>query len=311
MPVSRHFHSQPYRGPEFRYFEEPAVIRHGNGSGLCRTRLLVLAPPHASVPPVFRNRQYDALRHEELLAEMQRLRGNVYVEDGAIGPHELSAGGRHRLETDEDSWHLLALDQTGAVTGCARYRAHRNSAGFRDLWVRNSALAQSPIWGRQFLSAVESQIHQARRRNISYAEVGGWATAPERRYTTDALRVALATYSLAQLLGGCIGITTATVKHCSSAILRRIGGRSLESPAGTLPSYYDPAYKCEMEVLGFDSASPTPKYLPIIGELRSGLRTVPVVAPRSPRRMWSVLPLQHEGIRHTPAVRDWKAIQPA
>lgn len=240
---------------------------------------------------------------------MQRLRGTVYVEDGAIDPHELSAGGRHRIETDEDSWHLLALDHTGSVSGCARYRAHENTAGFRDLWVRHSALAQSPVWGHQFLCAVESQIHQARHRNISYVEVGGWAIAPERRYTAEALRVALATYGLAQLLGGCIGITTATVKHCSSAILRRIGGRSLESPAGTLPSYYDPAYKCEMEVLGFDSASPTPKYLPIIGELRSDLRKIPVVAPCAPRRMWPVMPLQPEVIHHKPALRDWSAIR--
>jgi len=272
MPVSCESDSQPYQRHEFR--------------SLGQTRLLLLAPPHVSVSPAFRNQQYDPLRHAELLAEMQRLRGAVYMEDGAIGRHELSADGRHRLEIDSDSWHLLAMDHAGTVTGCMRYRELDNSAGVHDLWIRHSALAASPFWGREFLSAVEAQICQARHRHVSYVEAGGWAIAPERRCTIQALRLVLATFGLGELLGGCIGITTATVKHCSSTILRRIGGSSLESPAGYLPPYYDPAFNCDMEVLWFDSARPTPKYLPMLNQLRREMSDIPVVCRSLPGLAW-------------------------
>jgi len=250
------------------------------------TRLLLLAPRDAEVPPVFQNVQADAARHQELLADMQRVRGNVYLEDGAIERGELSDDGRHNIDIDRDSWHLLATDESGEVCGCVRYRPHLNTAGFRDLWIRHSALATSPIWGGQFRAAVESDFQNARRLNISYVEVGGWALALERRCTAEALRIALSTYCLAQILGGCIGVTTATLRHCSSSILRRIGAASLESPAGALPAYYDPKFQCDMEVLRFDSASPAPKYLRFVEKLRLEILGVPVICRKARRVLW-------------------------
>src|SRR5438128_9993907 len=93
-----------------------------------QTRLLLLAPRHADVPPAFLNLQFDRPRHERLLAGIQRLRGGVYLRDGAIERRELSDDGRHCLGIDKDSWHLLTLDRSGAVCACVRYRAHPNTA---------------------------------------------------------------------------------------------------------------------------------------------------------------------------------------
>jgi hypothetical protein len=56
-----------------------------------------------------------------MLAEMQRLRGSVYLRDGAIQKHELTADGRHRLSVDEQSWHILLVDGAKRVKGCMRY----------------------------------------------------------------------------------------------------------------------------------------------------------------------------------------------
>jgi hypothetical protein len=246
-------------------------------------RLLLLAPPHANVPRVFRNLQYHAEWHEQLLAGMQRLRGAVYVQDGAIGPRELSADGCHRIGIDWDSWHLVAIDRHGAICGCVRYRAHAATAEFHQLWVGRSALASSPIWGARFRSAVESGLQQARTRNVAYVEVGGWAIEPQRRYTTEAMQIALTTYSLARVLGGCIGITTATTRHCSSSILRRLGGSPLESMGDALPPYYDPQFQCEMEVLCFDSERPAPKYAPLVDQLQSEILDAPVICAGMPR----------------------------
>jgi len=242
-----------------------------------QVRLLLVAPPSARVSLDFHEVHCEPARHDELIAEMQRFRGSIYLQDGAVERHQLSVDGRHRVAIDANSWHLLALDGCGNICGCVRYYSHDSDACFQELWVRRSALANSREWGGAFRKAVEAELQQARRRKVSYVEVGGWAISPERRCTTEAARTALATYSLARVLGGCIGITTATVRHSSSTLLRRIGGNPLRTEAGELPPYYDPQYACEMEVLRFDSAAPAAKYFTLVDRLRSDILDVPVV----------------------------------
>jgi hypothetical protein len=196
------------------------------------------------------------------------------------------------LPIDGESWHLLALDSSETVHGCVRYRAHHSQARFTELSVQHSAIANCATWGGKFRAAVEAELQRARSGNLSYVEVGGWALAPERRCTAEALRTALATYSLARILGGCIGITTATVRHHSSSILRRIGGSSLQLAGTAIPPYYDPQYGCDMEVLRFDSAFPAPQYSRLVDELVGEVFDVPVMCARLPRTLWpgAVLP---------------------
>lgn len=237
----------------------------------------MLAPPDAFVPRRFENVQSNSSRHEILLSGIQRLRGKLYLEDGAIEGNQLSTDGRHRLSGDEHAWHVVALDQKGEVAGCSRYVAHPNTIGFHRLSVRNAALASSGEWGMAFRAAVARDVEQARRRGVSYVEVGGWALAPELRRSREALRIALATYGLARALGGCIGITTATRRHCSSEILRRIGGSSLQANRTDLPPYYDPQYRCEMEVLRFDSIHANPRFESWVSDLCAYWLTAPVI----------------------------------
>ena len=259
---------------------------HGPADGR-QVRLVLMAPPDARISPDFQDVQCKPSWHDELMGRMQQFRGSVYLEDGAVERRQLSRDGRHRVAIDADSWHLLALDGTGNMCGCVRYYSHASGTRFQELWVRHSALATSKIWGGAFRQAVDAELQQARQRNVSYVEVGGWAISSERRCTTEAARTALATYSLARILGGCIGITTATVRHSSSSLLRRLGGSSLRTEAGELPPYYDPQYTCEMEVLRFDSESPAAKYFTLVDRLRSDILSVPVVCRTSPRAPWS------------------------
>jgi hypothetical protein len=208
---------------------------------------------------------------------MQIVRGRTYLRDGAIAPWQLSPEGRHRLAVDHASWHLLALNEDGRVCGCARYLEHRNTTSFDALTLRTAALALSDKWGSRVRAAVESELEVARRREVPYVEVGGWAIPEERRCTPDAARLALAMFGLAQLLGGCVGITTATMRHHSSSILRKIGGRPLEWDGAELPSYYDPQYGCQMEILRFDSCVPRHKFSAWIEELQSSLLNTQVI----------------------------------
>jgi hypothetical protein len=242
----------------------------------------LVAPPNARLPGVFHNVWRDTTGRDLFLAAMQRLRGRLYLDDGAIEPWQLSSDGRHSMAIDGDSWHLLVQNSAGAVCGCVRYYAHDSQAHFTELAVRQSAIATCPVWGREFRAAVETDLQRARNGNLSYVEVGGWAIAPERRCTAEALRTALATYSLARILGGCIGITTASVRHHSSSILRRMGGGSLGLEGAAIPPYYDPQYGCDMEVLRFDSACPAPRYSGLVDKLSAEMSDVPVICQSLP-----------------------------
>jgi hypothetical protein len=244
--------------------------------------LVLLAPAGGFIPKSFARRYDDRDRHAHLLSEVQRVRGRVYLADGAVRASQLTPDGRHVQGSDYDSWHLLAVGGNGEVQGCARYRHLTGNVGFDDLGVRESWLARCDQWGAPLRAAVEAEIVLAKQRGAAFSEVGGWAIVPERRCTTAALRIAMATYSLARSLGGCVGISTATERHRSSSILRRIGGRSLEYGGTELPSYYDPQYQCQMEVLRFDSSSPDAWCNHWVEQLSNRLAEVPVVAAREP-----------------------------
>ncbi len=247
-----------------------------------RTRqFVILASDSSKVPGSFLEVETNRDRHEALLSEMQRLRGAIYLKDGAIEPWELSTDQRHQTPADEGSWHLLALTEDGEICGCARYREHGATDPFSKLSVAASPLAVSEQWGPLLYSAVSSEMELARSLDFSFVEVGGWALTDEFRRTPEAIKIALSAYSLARSLGGCIGITTATVRHSSASILRRIGGQCLQSGGVEIPSYYDPRYRCQMLILRFDSSAPNPRYAPWVGELEAILPFVPVICAPS------------------------------
>ena len=258
-----------------------------------QNELVLLAPAGCSVPESFTRRHDDWNRHARWLSEVQRVRGSIYLADGALEASQLTADGRHVQRADYESWHLLAVGGNGEVEGCARYRHLTGSVGFDDLGVRESWLARCEQWGASLRAAVESEIVGAKRCGKAFSEVGGWAIVPEQRCTVEALRIAMATYSLARILGGCVGISTATERHRSSAILRRIGGRSLAYGGTDLPSYYDPQYRCRMEVLRFDSSSPDVSCSRWVEQLSKRLTEVSVVAAREPVEGRYAQPPQH------------------
>jgi hypothetical protein len=229
------------------------------------------------VPSIFRNAEVNKRRHDELFAEMQRFRGNVYKDDGAIESGDLTSDGRHKVKADDDSWHILSLNQHGRVVSCLRYLDQTNASNFDDLCVKHAELARCPKLGRKFRAAVQHGLDYARQMQIGFAEVGGWAVAEDHRWTLEPLRIILAAYAMAELLGGCAGVATATFRHSSAMILRRIGLSSIMVDGQELPPYYDPHYRCQMEVLQFNSRQPNPKYRDSVCELSNLLTAAPVI----------------------------------
>lgn len=240
-------------------------------------RLALLAPDSGVLPLRFRRSDVNAARYDALLASVQKLRGAEYLKDGAISAHQLESDGRHVADSDRASWHILSLDGAGRVTGCSRVLQHSQSVSFKQLLARKAAVADDPQWGARFRAAIESEISIAGRADLSFVELGGWAIQESARFTSEALRIALATYALCWWFGGAIGITTATVRNCSSRILRKLGGAPLSFNGLPIPSYYDSRYRCEMEVLRFDSRQPESRFQSLIEPVFSQLAEAAVI----------------------------------
>ena len=241
-------------------------------------RLILLAPALDQIDSRFLETTSNSNRHHNLLSRLQRFRGSMYLQDGALRPSELREDGRHCIDADYSAWHMIAVDGEGEVCGCSRYRIYPADVHFSELAVGRSALARS-VWRKDLIAAVESERQLAERKHVKFVEVGGWAISAELRRTAEALRIALATYALADYLGGCVGLTTATQRHHSAAVLKKIGGAPLRQGGKELPAYFDPEYDCEMEILRFDSAAPNPRFEPWIEQLRTHLSSVEVIAP--------------------------------
>jgi hypothetical protein len=262
----------------------------------------LLAPPKPGVAHNFSHPVKDEQLHDQFLSDMQRLRGSIYLKDGAIKPWELDDEGRFHMQADEHSWHLLLLDERKNAIGCARYLVHSSDVSYDRLRIAHSPLASDPTWGGKVRTAVEADLRRIRDARLNYVEVGGWALSEEWRGTRAALEILVGSYALGQLWGGCIGSCTATVRHSSSSMLRRLGGQSFEVAGEDLPSYNDPEYECVMELLRFDYRSPASRFLPLIHHLRSTLSKAPVVTPAEPQsvRLREFIPEHASRMRLTP-----------
>jgi hypothetical protein len=242
-------------------------------------RSVLLAPSHVTTPTAFRVARRDSSEHGRLLAEAQRLRGRIYLADGAIERHQLTASGRHVQWADERSFHLLYLDNGGRVTGCTRYLPHHNTIGFSKLGVADTPLAEDRRRRPVLERAVEAELVRARGLGYGYVEIGGWVIAEDVRCTCDAVRMVVTMYALGRMLGGALGISTVTKRHASSSILRRLGGAPLTDGETEVSPYYDPKYRCEMEILRFDSDRPSEFYERAVRRCQTALTRTPFLAP--------------------------------
>lgn len=267
-----------------------------NGRTSSGRRLVLLAATTDIVPAGFGEAGVDPAEHRRLLQSAQRLRGSVYLADGAIKQSDLTPDGRYASRLDRDCWHFLVVNEIGEVRGCLRYRPQMPSLRFEDLGISRSAMAHSPEWGGKLRLAVEAEIERANERGIQYVEVGGWAMAEELRCSTESLRLALTSYALALHGGGALGIVNATRRHSSAQILRKVGGAPLVWKGAALPHYHDPRYQCDMEILRFDSDLLSPTLSGLVDAMARKLPEVSVVIERPPLvhslgRMWQALAL--------------------
>jgi len=230
----------------------------------------ILAPSLEQIPSSCFRASVDPRLHSRLLFDLQLLRGNALREYYPLAAG-LTQDGRHFQSTDAESWHVLLEDEDGRVRACSRYR--HVDGGFNQLGAHESSLAKSVTFGSAVRRAIESHMRRAQAANMHYGEAGGWVLCPELRCSTAAINIALMTFALADRLGGGMGITTATTRHQSASILRRLGGHRL----GGLPAYYDPKYGCVLEILGFDMKALRAQFARKLDDLKGRLDSLPIV----------------------------------
>ena len=172
-------------------------------------RVVLLAPSVASVGEVFRNVDVDRGRHEQLVRDVQKLRGSIYLKDGAIRSEQLSSDGLHQTPEDEKGWHMLLLNEQHQVSACALYLEHDNTVSFEGLRVRQCPLAENEEWRPRLWKAVHAELAHARRDRLQFVELGGWAVSENSRGTSGPLALALAVYAFSRRCGGALGMTTA------------------------------------------------------------------------------------------------------
>jgi hypothetical protein len=250
-----------------------------------RRSCLLLFPRTVAVSPVFTRVSRNLSEHARLLAEVQRFRGRIALEEGAITPRQLTADGRHSQAADHSGIHLIRMDTAGEIVSAMRYVPHSNRLNWTDLGVGQTPLAADPLWRPVLADAVESELEKARRYGFSYVEMGGWVIAKELRCTSEAALMVAGAYALASVLGGALGITTATKRHGSSSILKRLGGESLMGLGKEVPAYFDPHYQTEMELLRFDSSCISGRCAGAIQHLREALPDTPIIAPEGSYEM--------------------------
>lgn len=266
-----------------------------NCSGIGRLHFQILAPSYDEVRGPLAGALYDSNSHANALFEIQVLRGSVYREYGPIAA-QLLADGRHYQTADAQSWHIVLRDSNRRIMGCSRYRPVEG--GFEQLAASQSAIAQSQRFGQKLRDTIESQISHARRSHIQFGEVGAWALRREIRCSTAAINIALMTFVLAESLGCGLGIATATTRHHSASILRRLGGTRLPD----LPAYYDPKYGCVIEILQFSSGGLDNHFADRAKKLRSEIADIPVLCAAGGKTTETEIPshfYDHDGYSST------------
>jgi hypothetical protein len=246
-------------------------------------KFMLLCPMNSGIPDSFKNYCFSKEQYDEMLSKMQRLRGQVYLADGAIKEEELTDG-LHCLEIDRLSWNVLGIDDSGNVRACMRYHENHLLDPITNMWIYKSELATLPEWRDLFTAALESQQRRALAGGKRHAEIGGLAIHPDYRHTTlnhqepEIQRMALATHVIALERGGCIWVSTATKRNKASRVLRRYG-RPLRHGNVTFPEFYDPQYRCYMEALSSDSDFMLEKYSAQIEKIAPQVLDATVIFP--------------------------------
>jgi hypothetical protein len=205
--------------------------------------------------------------YDAVLSAIQRLRGSRYFADGAIPAAALDAQGRHVTAEDEKCYHLVLWN--GGIQGCLRLRLHSKSDGQITNYGVYDLIRRMPgELAAKYHAGLEELIHTCYNAGFALGESGGWAISREFQGRVAMLALPLAAWSFARIHSREIRVAATTERNGSAEMLRRMGGWRLKLRGEELPPFYDPGYKCKMELVCFDSDILNPKFEPAVRDLQ-------------------------------------------
>ena len=240
--------------------------------------LSVVAPRNAILPRQVTRGRIDPAAHRLRVSEIQAVRGQIYFEDGAIPKSALDAQGRYGAEGDFDHWHVVVSDSASNVCGCVRLRLLHPDQDLNELHTYK-VLARLPEdqQGR-YLRAADAHRMKALDDNVSFGEVSGLALTKKFRRSSAGITLAVACWSVFRLLGNAMPLGTSTLRHGWAERLQGLGGFALTCGNEPLPPFYDDYFRCEMQLLGFDSRRIVPSCEPLVEEIHSHVLDSTIVA---------------------------------
>lgn len=207
--------------------------------------------------------------YEEAIASIQRLRGSVYVSDGALSPAALSPDGRHYSELDFAAYHLTLWN--GQLQGCLRVVFHPEDYSLEKFKVYE-VLKRMPLeQSETYRMALKQFLCDWRKRGLPPGESGGWAISEAVRRNAAAIALPLSAWALSRIRQREVFLATATERHGSKDILHRLGGWKLQGDGKELPEFFDSAFGCKMNFICFDSEVLNPKFEAAVADLQEFL----------------------------------------
>lgn len=227
---------------------------------------LSLIAPHAGALPIIAP-TLTAGEYEQTIADIQRFRGRIYVQDEAIPASALDGSGRHYNKLDYSSYHIVARTHEGAITGVMRVPLYVSGAAVWFMQLYHVLERMEPGPKALYSSAIQQFIDQSATTYPFIVEPGGWAVDRQISEKLTGTTLVAATWAFCQLIGGAVAVATATVKHNSAALLKMMGGiNCLEGTSNA--RFYDPFHRCELEIVYFRSDRVNPRFAAMVEEIK-------------------------------------------
>jgi hypothetical protein len=194
-----------------------------------------------------------------VIADAQRLRASMYLQDEAIKPSDVTADGRYISPLDQNGVHFAVYENSGCV-GCIRLNLHPTPVSAERLFLSHLINRFDEPFRSKYQSAINGFLGWSTAVGASFVgEVGGWAAAAtQSNAKIHSVQLAIAVFAFSRFVNS-VGLASAAVRHGSNAMLTRIGGFPVRDKREELPSVYDRHYGCEMQILGFGQ-EPHPRF---------------------------------------------------
>lgn len=230
---------------------------------------LCILPPKDHCAACGRKCIYNSEDYDARLARIRRLRGKVFLADGAVTQEHLDESGSYHTSLDHRAWHIYLAGNDGEVPACCTLMLHRNVVEVQELRISELLCHIQDDRRGLYESAIQSLIREAARLNVGFGEAAAWAIDQKFRNHCASMMMIIASWPLYQTLGNAIIIGAPTSRHHTSSIEKRMGGFPLALQGSPLGPFHDAPHGCDMEFVWFDSQRPLSRFAQIISEMRS------------------------------------------